>query len=60
MKLKLATSVPDQDALALALEARRSTTETIKVPRAALAHILADHGKLVDRVGLSNVEFPNA
>jgi hypothetical protein len=57
-KIKLRTSIADEDKLHLAEEAVRRTTTTVNVDRQALINILIDHGVLCGAVGGDSLEYP--
>lgn len=57
-RLKTLTSVAAQDALHLAEQSVRRTSETVKVDRQMLINLLIDHGVLCAAVGEANIEAP--
>ena len=59
MKLKLFNTVAQQDELHLLHDKCHANTEFVRVPRKALINLLMDHGQLVGKVGLDNIEVPN-
>jgi hypothetical protein len=57
-KIKLRTSIADQNKLHLAEEAVRRTTATVSVDRQALINVLIDHGVLCAAIGVDSLEYP--